>query len=76
VVVPGRVYRSGRPDERFIQYLRNTHDIQRIFTLTGSSEAHEAARKWEWRSLDLSVGNQSPPPLSELETVLDILNDG
>lgn len=76
VVVPGRVYRSGRPDERFIQYLRNTHDIQRIVTLTGSSEAHEAAKKMGMEVSSFRWNTNHLPPLSELETVLDILNDG
>ena len=75
VVVPGRVYRSGRPDERFIQYLRNTHDIQRIVTLTGSSEAHEAAKKMGMEVSSFRWNTNHLPPLSELETVLDILND-
>ena len=75
VFVSGRVYRSGRPDRRFIRYLRDTYDIQRIVTLTGSSEVHEVAKKMGMEVTSFRWSTNHLPPLSELETVLDILND-
>ena len=43
-VLPGRLYRSGRPDQRFLRYLRQEYEIQHVVSLTGPVAGHEAAR--------------------------------
>jgi hypothetical protein len=71
VVVPGRLYRSGRPDERFIKYLRESYGIQRIISLT--SKAHETARELGIKVAIFQWGTNELPPRQELKKVLDII---
>ena len=73
VVVPGRLYRSGRPDERFIKYLHESYGIQRIISLTGASKAHETARKLGIKVAIFQWGTNELPLRQELKKVLDIL---
>jgi hypothetical protein len=76
VVEPGRVYRSGKPDERLIRYLRERYGVTRIVSLAGPFPAHETARELgiEVRVFDWPI--EHLPPLSELQAVLGMLDSG
>jgi hypothetical protein len=76
VVVPGRVYRSSKPDERFLRWLRDEYGIRRVIGLSGELPVHEAARRlgfevatFRWRVSELA-------PWTELEAVVGLLDDG
>jgi hypothetical protein len=43
-VVPGRLYRSGLPDARFLDYVRQRYGIQHVVSLSGASEIHARAK--------------------------------
>jgi Tyrosine phosphatase family len=43
-VVPGRLYRSGWPDPRFLDYVRWRYGIQHVVSLAGASEIHARAK--------------------------------
>ncbi len=76
VVEPGRVYRSGKPDERLIRYLRERYGLTRIVSLSGPFPAHEIARELgiEVRVFDWPI--ERLPPLSELQAVLGMIDGG
>ena len=73
-VLPGRLFRSSRPDARFVEYLHETYGIDLIVSLAGESEAHRRARalgvevvSFVWRTGQL-------PPLDQLQTVMGLID--
>lgn len=76
VVVPGRVYRSGRPDMRFLHTLRERYGVERIVSLNDENDFHDAARA---AGFDVTVFDWSTnrlPPAEELERVLGAMDEG
>jgi hypothetical protein len=74
VVVPGRVYRSGQPDERFIRYVHERYGVRRLISLNGPTPVVEVARELgmivhtlHWKPFRL-------PPPDELEWVLSMMD--
>lgn len=74
VVIPGKLYRSAKPDSHFIRYLKNNYDVQQIVSLIGPVSAHNTAARlgidvhlfqWRWR-----------PSLTELQAALALLDNG
>jgi hypothetical protein len=76
VVVPGLLYRSGRPDARFLRYLRETHGVEQVVSLTGESEVHAAARELGLGVEIVDWSTDHLPPRPELERVLDLIDSG
>jgi len=76
IVIPGRLYRSALPDARLIGYLRDTYGVERLVSLAGSFDSHDAAQDLD---IDVSVFHwqgHALPPREELERVLDIIDEG
>ena len=74
VVEEGRVYRSARPDARFLEWLQRTHGIERVVGLAGRESVHEVATDlgmevstWEWKTRRLPAG-------SELDDVVSLID--
>lgn|GEM_PF-4517683 len=44
-VVAGRLYRSGLPDARFLDYARERYGIRHLVSLSGASEVHVRAKE-------------------------------
>jgi hypothetical protein len=76
VVVPGTLYRSGRPDERLVWYAQERYGVKRIVSLAGPFLAHATARRLgiEVHVFDWTI--EKLPPPSELEEVLGMIGDG
>ena len=75
VVVPGKIYRSGRFDERFIRYLHEHYGVRSIISLTGPLAAHETARQLGIQVIVFGWAPPVPPPPAELRAVLDYLEE-
>lgn len=74
--VDANVYRSGRPDGRFVEYLKERHGLEHIISLTGESAAHQVARDL---GLKVSIYHWSTdflPKSEEFEQVQNILKSG
>ena len=76
VVVPGQIYRSGRPDARFVRYLRDQRGVARIVSLSGPTEAHETARELGMEVTELDWPASHLPPRGELESLVASLGAG
>jgi hypothetical protein len=75
VVEEGRLFRSARPDARFLEWLQRTHGVARVVGLDGRDPVHEVAASlgmevftWAWRT------GQLPEP-QELDAVVALLAD-
>lgn len=75
-VVPGRLYRSGRPDPRFLRYLRREYGIQRVISLMGPVAAHEAATALGLEVTVFHWSTEHLPPRPELEQLMQLLEGG
>lgn len=76
VVTPERVFRSARPDARFLRRLRDTYGVRRVVSLAGRGPAEDAARSlgmevqsFQWRVSEL-------PPRQEIDALLAWLDAG
>ena len=74
VVVPGKLYRSGKPDERFVYYIHRKYGVKHIISFTGKEKSHDTSRKlgmnvkvYEWSTKNL-------PPDRELTGVVDFIH--
>jgi len=75
VVVAGKIYRSGSPDERFIRYIHEQYGVRYIVSLTGPLAAHETARRLGIRVTVFSWTPSAPPPPGEFKALLDLLQE-
>ncbi len=71
-VLPAKLYRSGVPDGRFLEYVHRKYGIRYLVSLIGPVESHTAARNigmkvtvFDWRT--------RPPTTQELKSLLDFL---
>ncbi len=76
VVIPGRLFRSARPDPRFLAWLEREHGVERIVSLVGQSEVHTAARALGLRVSSFAWRVEALPPEAELRAALDLLSGG
>lgn len=74
IVLPGKLYRSGKPDEKFLSYVKKKYGIQNIISFTGKEPSHEFAREiglnvvvYEWSTRHL-------PDKQELKEVIDYID--
>ena len=75
-IVDDTVFRSSKPDERFLRWVRDHYGIQHVIGLAGPIPAHDEARRlgmrvsvYAWRVSEL-------PPAAELREVLAALRSG
>jgi len=74
-VITGKLYRSGRPDNRLVAYAKNKYGIKNIIGLAGEKDVHIFARSvgitvhiFDWSTKRL-------PPQEEFEAVLTIMQN-
>ena len=72
VVVPGKIYRSGQPDERFIRYIKDKYHVTHIISLNGFREVHRFAKKSGIKVDSFKWSTKRLPPREELEKVQNI----
>ena len=76
VVAEGRIYRSARPDARFLEWVAAEHGVRRVISLSGDDPSHPAARAM---GMDVAVFGWSAselPPEAELRRVAAMLAGG
>lgn len=75
VVVPGKIYRSAQPDDRFIEYLQRKYGIRHVVTLNGkhANKFHARARELGMQVERYVWTHKRLPPESELREVLGLL---
>jgi len=73
IVVPGKLYRSGKPDERFIRYLHEKYGVQHLISLTGKENAHDAAKALGMSVMVYDWSPQHLPSEEELTGVIDFI---
>jgi protein tyrosine/serine phosphatase len=70
-VVPGKLYRSGKPDPWLVDYLVRRHGLRRIIALNGSFEPYESrAREWGVELCAFPWNGRREPNDAEVEEVL------
>jgi hypothetical protein len=72
-VVPGKLYRSGLPDARFLEYARARYGIQHLVSLRGPSEVHERAKQLGMNVTVLSWGTHKLP-VEDLKMLLALFD--
>jgi hypothetical protein len=72
-VVPGRLYRSGLPDARFLDYARRRYRIQHVVSLVGASQIHARAKEL---GMDVTIldWRTAEPPAQDLKMLLDLFD--
>lgn len=75
-VVPGRIYRSGRPDDALVRHVRSSRGVTRLVSLSGPVPAHDTARALGMEVDVFAWSGRQLPPEHELEAVLDLLDAG
>lgn len=73
-VLDGRIYRSGEPDARFLEYLQQTRGLERLVSLNGPLPQHDVARDLGIDVTTFAWSVAEPPPREELEEVLAALD--
>ncbi len=76
VVRPGALFRSGAPDARLVRYVHERYGVQRIVSLAGPFEGHDAARELGIAVDVFHWAGDRLPLRRELEHVLGIIDDG
>jgi protein-tyrosine phosphatase len=71
-VVAGRLYRSGFPDARFLDYVRRRYGIQHVVSLFGASEVHARAKELGMKVTILDWRHRREIPAQDLKMVLDL----
>lgn len=74
-VVPGHLYRSGRPDQRLVEHVRATRGVTHLVGLSGPLPVHEVARSLGMQVTVFRWAGDHAPPDEELEAVLRILDE-
>jgi len=74
VVVPGKLYRSGRPDEKFIRYVHKKYGILHIISLTGKEKFHHTAKELGMNIMVYEWSTRHLPNNDELTAVIDFLH--
>jgi hypothetical protein len=71
-VVPGRLYRSGFPDARFLEYVQRRYGIQHVVSLFGASEVHARAKELGMKVTILDWRRREIPPAQDVKMLLDL----
>ena len=72
-VVAGKLYRSGLPDARFLDYVRRRYGIEHVVSLVGASEIHARAKDLGMNATILDW-RTSKPPAADLKMLLDLFD--
>lgn len=72
-VVAGKLYRSGLPDARFLDYVRQRYGIQHIVSLVGASEIHARAKELGMNVTVLDW-QTAEPPAQDLKMLLELFD--
>ena len=72
-VVSGRLYRSGFPDARFLDYVRRRYGLQHVVSLFDDSEVHESQRT-RHEGHRSRLRHRRKIPAQDLKMVLDLLD--
>lgn len=70
-VVPGKLYRSGRPDNRFIRYVQRKYGIRHMISLTGKEKVHNDASKLGINVITYDWSTRHLPRQKALRSVVD-----
>lgn len=72
-VVPGKLYRSGLPDARLLDYARRRYGIQHVVSLVGASEVHTTAKNL---GMNVTVLNwrTREPVVQDLKMLLELFD--
>ncbi len=74
-VVPGRVFRSSRPDERWYRYLHERYGVRHVVRLIGDDPRIPLPPPdLGMRVTTLAWFSNTPPPRAELRRVLEIFD--
>jgi len=73
-VVQGRLYRSGRPDERLIRLLHEKYGLRRVVSLNGKSDFQRVARELGMEVTVFWWSSSAAPPPEELDRVLKLMD--
>ena len=76
VVEKGRIYRSARPDARFLEWVWRTRGVRRVIGLAGSDPVHEIARQLGMEVTTFTWEPSRLPPRGELDAVVELLAGG
>jgi hypothetical protein len=76
VVVPGHLFRSARPDARFLDWVQREYGVERLVSLAGESGVHAAARELGLRVSSFRWRVEEFPPEAELRAALELLSSG
>jgi hypothetical protein len=76
VVIPGRLFRSARPDERLLAWLQQEHGVEHVVSLAGESEVHALARARGMRVSSFRWRVEALPPEADLLAALELLSGG
>ena len=75
-VVPGRIYRSCRPDERWYRYVAERYGVRHVVRLIGEEKRVPLPPPdLKLKVTTLAWSSRDPPPRAELEKVLAIFDD-
>lgn len=73
VVLPGRLYRSGMPDDRFLVYVQKAYGVRHVVGLTGAVPVYETARKLGMQ-VTIFDWTRAAPTSQAMRAVLEVLN--
>jgi hypothetical protein len=77
-VEPGRLWRSSRPDPRFLAHLRDLRGLRRVLSLNGTkrNDFHDRVEELGLELVVRKWSNNRVPPEESLEEVLSLMRDG
>ena len=73
-VVAGRLYRSGFPDDRFLDYVRRRYGIQHVVSLFGASEVHARAKELGMKVTILDLRDKREINPRDVKMLLDLFD--
>ena len=73
VVEDGVIYRSSKPDLRFLEYVKEKYNITTVVSLAGPLAWHEQASELGIKVFAYSWSTSQLPPIAELEQVESII---
>jgi tyrosine-protein phosphatase SIW14 len=73
VVVPGKIYRSGKPDAKFTRYVHKKYGIKHIISFTGKEKSHDTAKKLGINIIVYEWSTRHLPTSEELFAVIDFM---
>lgn len=74
IVVPGKLYRSGKPDERFLRYVQKKYGIQNLISFTGKEASQKTAIEIGMNVMVYEWSTRHLPDKKELRSVIDFID--